>query len=103
MELSVGDRLVLLSLLPQRANNSTWKIVDKVVSKVGLSEEELKRADIKPSEQDPTLASIKDNFSADIEISDWFFEHCKKELKRLDESSQLLREHRLLYEKFVEG
>jgi len=102
MELSVAERLVLLSLLPQRTNFSTWKIVDGVIGKVGLSEEELKRAIIKPSEQDPTQVNVEDNFSAEIEISDWFLEHCKKELKRLDGSDQLLREHRSLYERFVE-
>jgi len=101
MELSVGERLVLLSVLPIEGDFTTLKVLRDAVSIIGLNDEELKKADIEKVE-DGLKISIQNNFETDITLGEMATHIIVEELKKLNEQKKLMMEHYPLYEKFVE-
>lgn len=101
MQLSISERFALLDLLPDKSNYATWGVIDKVVQSLVLTEIELKEAKTKPLPNDPSRLNIENNFEKDIELSDWFLNHCEAKLRDMDRNYILLQQHRSLFEKFV--
>lgn len=101
MKLSVGDRLILLGIIPQQGDFTTLKIVRNMRDELSFSEEEHKelkfRQEVEMTYWEKGLADKEINFgekATDI-IVDAF--------KKLNEQKKLRIEHMELYEKFVGG
>ena len=101
MKLSVGDRLILLGVIPQQGDFTTLKIVRNMRDDLSFSEEEHKKLKIRQEGEmmfwEEGLEDKEINFgekATDI-IVDAF--------KKLNEQKKLRIEHMELYEKFVEG
>ena len=101
MKLTVGDRLILLSIIPQQGDFTTLKIVQNMRAELSFGEEEHKKLKFRQEEAmvywEEGLEDKEINFgekATDI-IVDAF--------KKLNSQKQLRIEHMELYEKFVEG
>ena len=101
MKLSVGDRLILLGVIPQQGDFTTLKIVRNMRDELSFSEEEHKILKIRQEGEmmfwEEGLEDKEINFgekATDI-IVDAF--------KKLNEQKKLRIEHMELYEKFVGG
>ena len=101
MKLSVGDRLILLGVIPREGDYTTLKIVRDMRDELSFTEEEHKKL----------------NFRQDGEMMVWEEELEDKEInfgekatdiivdafKKLNDQKKLRIEHMELYEKFVGG
>ena len=101
MKLSVGDRLILLGVIPQQGDFTTLKIVRNMRDELSFSEEEHKILKIRQEGEmmfwEEGLEDKEINFgekATDI-IVDAF--------KKLNDQKKLRIEQMELYEKFVEG
>lgn len=101
MELSVGERLVLLSVLPVEGDFVTLKIVRDLRGDLSFSEEELKELGIVQSEGMVQWADGK-NTTKDVPIGEKATDIIGDALKKLNEAKILREEHIPLYEKFIE-
>lgn len=100
MQLSVRDRIILLSVIPQTGDFLTLKIVRKLGDSLSFSEEEHKLYNFKPVDTgvvwDDSHESVKD-----IEIGEKANDIIVNAFKKLNDSKQLKMEHFDLYERFV--
>ena len=101
MKLSVNDRLILLSIIPQQGDFTTLKIIRDMRDDLSFSEEEHKKLKFRREAEltywEEGLEDKEINFgekATDI-IVDAF--------KKLNEQKKLRIEHMELYEKFVGG
>lgn len=101
MKLSVVDRLILLSVIPQQGDFTTLKIVQNMRGELSFSEDDHKKLKFRLEEEtmhwEEGLEDKEINFgekATDI-IADAF--------KKLDSQKKLRIEHMKLYEKFVGG
>ena len=100
MKLSVGERLVLLSILPGEGDFLTIKIIRQLRERLSFTEEEHKQYQFVQAEGRVSWQGGND--SKPIEIGDKANEVIVAALKKLDEAKLLRDEHYTLYEKFVE-
>ena len=101
MELSVRERLVLLSVLPQEGNFITLKVVRQLREALSFSEEELKQYQFVQSEGRVTWDDKAEQVK-EIEIGEKAMDIISEALKKLNEDKKLKDEHFTIYEKFVE-
>ena len=102
MELQVGERLVLLSLLPQEGDFTTLKILRGLREDLSFSEEEHKNYNFKEEDNFVFWATEKDT-PKDVQIGEKATDIIVDALKKLNEAKKLKDEHFNLYEKFVGG
>lgn len=102
MKLEVGERLVLLSILPVEGDFTTLKIVRKLRESMSFSEEEHKALKLKQDggvfTWEPRPESAKD-----IHIGEKAKDIIQGSLKKLNDEKKLRDEHFTLYERFVDG
>jgi hypothetical protein len=99
MELSVGDRLILLSVLPQEGNIMEWKIIKTIKESLGFSEEEHKILKFQ-TEGD----SVKWELGVpdkEVTFGEKATDIIVNAFKELNKRKKLREEHIPLYEKFV--
>ena len=101
MKLSVRERLVLLSVLPQEGNFITLKVVRKLREGLSFSEEELKQYKFVQDKGRVTWDDSVEQSKA-IEIGTQAKIIIQDALKKLNEDKKLKDEHFTIYEKFVE-
>jgi len=100
MELNVKERIILGSILPQRGNFATYRMVQDLLMKFGLKAEEIKEIELQELEGG-NLHWNKDIIK-DFEFKDAEVDLIKKHLKELDDKESLnYADHISLYEKFV--
>ena len=100
VKLDISERFALLSLMPEKGNFATQKVVMDLVRELGFDEKELERIEYKQvgdranwnPEKDPNKEFDCGKYQTDV-ISD--------SLKELDEKDELEQRHITLYEKFV--
>jgi len=101
MELNVGERLVLLDILPKEGNFLTLKILRKMREDLSFDEEELKLFGIEQKDNvvnwDDTMGKPKE-----IEIGEKATEIIAEALTTLNNQNRLKDQHFELYERFVE-
>lgn len=102
MELQVGERLVLLSVLPQEGDFTTLKIVRELRESLSFTEDEHKTYDFK-QEGNFVIWNKEKDVSKDVHIGEKANDIIVAALKKLNEEKKLRDEHFSLYEKFVEG
>ena len=102
MNLQVGERLVLLSTLPQEGNFTTLKIVRELRESLSFSEEEHKTYGFN-QEGDMVFWDKAKDTPKDVHIGEKATDIIVDALKKLNDNKKLRNEHFTLYEKFVGG
>ena len=103
MELNVGERLSVLSLLPKEGNFITLKIVRKLQEELSFSEEELELYKIVQKDSKATWSVEEDEKKMkDVKFGGEGIAIVVKALKDLDKNEKLLPQQISLYEKFIE-
>ena len=100
MELTVLERIVLLSALPNEGNFTTLKIVRNLREDLSFTEEEHKVLDFKQT-GDNISWNPEVNVVKDFSIGEKATEIIVNSIKKLNDSNKLTEQHYSLYEKFV--
>jgi hypothetical protein len=102
MELTVVDRVILLSVLPREGDISTLKILRDLQAAIGFTEEEVEKLEMKSSEKGTTWRQDEGaKLNKDIEIGPRAYNVIEDAFKRLSEAKKLTLEHLPTFEKFV--
>ena len=99
MELSVMERIHLLSLLPKEGNLVTLKIVRNLQSALSFDEKELKETGLVINKDN--RYEWKKEVSKDVEIGDKAKEVIKDTFAELDKNKKLNMQTIDLYERFL--
>ena len=102
MLLTVRERLILLSIIPQEGDFLTLKVLRKLQEDLSFTEEEHAKYKFVQSEDKVTWAD-KAEQGKEVEIGKKANEIIVLALSKLNEQKKLRMEHFDLYEKFVEG
>ena len=107
MELTIGERIALSSVLPLQGNAVTLRIIQEARLKLSFTEAEIKDLGIENHMLPQGGANItwnpkKANVTTDIEIGEAVNSIIVKELTRLDATNRLHLTMLPLYKKFVE-
>lgn len=100
MELSILERIALLSILPQEGNFVVLKIVNDLRNNLSFSEEEIKKFSIK-QENDLVTWDTSILNEKDIQIGEKATDIVVDALKKLNDSGKLTMNHFTLYAKFI--
>ena len=100
MELTVGDRLVILSILPIENDITTLRVLQELKKSLSFSEEEHKQLEFKQEEDRVVWNEVE--IKKDIEIGDTAGNIIRSAFRDLNNKKKLREEHIPLYEKFVE-
>ena len=100
MKLNVGERLILMGVLPSENNFLTLKIVRGLVEKLGLKDEEFKEFEI-IQEGNNVRWNTLGNDEREIQIGEKETDIIIEALKKLNNENKLTQRHFTLYEKFV--
>ena len=100
MKLSVGDRLMLLKVLPEKGSLLTMRIVHELRMALSFSEEEAAQGQFV---QDGQVMHWAKEFDTEIEIGTAAQGIIVDALRVLDEKRELTEGHLSLWGKFVEG
>jgi len=108
MNLSVKQRLILLTILPKESNFATLKILRKLKEDLSFSEEEHAKLQFRtiPDAQGSASTNWSDDGDkeigeVDIPIGEKATDIVVEALKGLDKAKKLTEQHVSLYEKFV--
>lgn len=99
MKLSVGDRLILLSILPQESNIITLKVIQKLKDDLGFSEDEIKELNLRQEDEKVVWDSGIDD--KDVEFGEKATDIIVDAFKKLNSQNKLREEHIPLYEQFI--
>lgn len=97
--LNVGERLLILSILPKEGNFITLRVIQTLKMRIGLSAEEYQKYEI-VSENGGTRFNIKGLDPTDFEFAEVEADIIKSELKKKDTDKKLTEEMITIYEKF---
>ena len=98
MILNVGERLLALQILPREGNFLTLAVKRELISKLGITPEDIANNDI--VEKDGQI-SLGKNIENEFKLSDVECTLIKNQLKELNDHEKLVSEMMTLYEKFV--
>ncbi len=101
MKLSVKERLVILSILPQEGSRLTWKVQKKLEDDLGFSEEELKLYKFETLENGNVRWDDKAEQEKEIEIGEKANDIIVLALSKLNEQNKLRKDHIAIYDKFI--
>lgn len=100
-ELTLKERLLILSVLPKEGNVVNLRIKQNLIGKVGVSDEEHKEFEIR--EEGPSLRwGPQGNIPKKFELKEKEVDLIVNGLKGLDTQGRLTSDHLEIYEKFVE-
>jgi hypothetical protein len=102
MKLNLGERILLLSILPKEGNFATLKILRDLQNILSPSEEEYKKFEIK-QENGRFSWNNEGVKEKEIKIGEKATDLAIESLKKLDEEKKLTQNHFSLYKKFVMG
>jgi hypothetical protein len=102
MELSVIERLGLLSVLPKEGSFVTLRIVNDLRKSVGFTEDEIKEFELREAEGRVTWNAAAE-VPRDIAIGEKATDVIVEALKNADRQQNLNASTFALYERFVEG
>lgn len=102
MQLNFQERVVLLSLLPEKEDYVGMKEVRRARESLAISGEEAKKYGDKMEDGNYNIDFRKTaNIFVDIPFGEWLTEKIRTILRLLDEKHQLEERHMSLFEKFV--
>jgi len=97
--LNVGERLIVLSVLPREGSVVTLKLIRELISRLGITTEEFK--DFEIVEAEGTVKwNLKGAVPIEFEFDDKELELIRKELRSLEHMDKLKMEMLPVYEKF---
>ena len=102
MNLSVKERLVILSILPQEGNRLTWKVQKKLEDDLGFSEEELKTYKLETLENGMVRWDNNGKQEKEIEIGEKANDIIILALSKLNDQNKLRKDHIDIYDRFME-
>ena len=102
MNLSVKERLVILSILPQEGNRLTWKVQKKLEDDLGFSEEELKTYKLETLENGMVRWDNNGEQEKEIEIGEKANDIIVLALSKLNDQNKLRKDHIDIYDRFME-
>lgn len=100
MELSVQERVVILSLLPNEGSFATLKILDQLRMGLSFTEDEFKKWDIVEVTQEGRI-NWQENGKAEIPIGEKATDIIVDALKKRDKADTLPMQAIDVYEKFI--
>lgn len=100
MKLKVGERLILLGILPKEGDFTTLKIVHTLRGDLSFTEEEHKALQFK-QEAGTVRWNPKGDTEREINFGEKATELIVDALKKLNSDKKLTDQHYSLYEKFV--
>lgn len=101
MNLTVGERLVLMSVIPSEGNFTTLKVIRKLQEDLSFSEEEHKKYKF-VQEENRVSWNDKADLNKEMEIGEKAKDIIVLALSKLNEEKKLKFEHFSLYEKFID-
>ena len=106
MKLKVGERLLILNLLPTQGDMVTLRVVKDAVEALSLKTDEMKSVDLKTIESPDGKNQLKWDTSkdegVDIELSKAAIGIAREKLKEMNDQKKLQFQHMDLYERIVE-
>lgn len=100
MNLSVSERLAILSVLPEKGDFVTLKILNVLRMNVSLTEEEIKKWNVVQN-LETQMVNWEENGEAEIPIGEIATGIVVDSLRNLDKRKELLPQHFDVYEKFI--
>ena len=100
-KLQIVERINLLSVLPEKGNFATLRVVDDLRRKLAFTDEELTAFEMK-IETDRVLWNKEKDTEVEMEFGEFAEKLIVDTLKELDKKEMLEAKHKSLYEKFVE-
>ena len=100
VKLDVGERMVVISILPKEGNFLTLRVLRTLVSRIGLTAEEIKEFEV-VQEGDRIVWNQKGYELLEFDLADVELDMIKQELKKLDSENKLTQDMFSIYEKFI--
>jgi hypothetical protein len=100
VKLDVGERMVVISILPKEGNFLTLRVLRTLVSRIGLTAEEIKEFEV-VQEGDRIVWNQKGYELLEFDLADVELDIIKQELKKLDSENKLTQDMFSIYEKFI--
>ena len=102
MELTVVDRVILMSVLPKEGDISTLKILRDLMSEIGFTEEEVQKLEMSSSEKGTTWKQDEGiKLNKEIDIGPRAYNVIEGAFRKISEAKKLTLEHLPTFEKFV--
>jgi hypothetical protein len=98
--LGIGERLMVLSILPKEGSFVTLRLIRGLIDRLGLTAEEITKFGV-VEEGGNVKWHISGNEPIDFEFADAELDLIKKELKRMDSENKLPIDLFPVYEKFM--
>lgn len=102
MQLSLLERLLVPTILPQQGGIVELRVAQEVLECVQLTSDELEEWEVKDGPEGRVTWNPDKATEVEIALSDPGKAMIRKALKELEEGKQLERNHVSLYEKFAE-
>ena len=102
MQLTVIERIGLLSILPEHGNFITLKIIRQLREALSFTEDEIKVLEIKQDGNQVVWNPAVNPEGTNIPVGEKATDVIVDSLKKLNEENKLTAQHLTLYEKFVE-
>jgi hypothetical protein len=99
IKLNVGERLMVISVLPKEGSYVTIKMIRGLIEKLGLSAQEIKDFEVKEVDGNVRWNS-QGAIPIQVDFVDTELEIIRKQLRRLDTDQKLHPELMVVYEKF---
>ena len=100
MILLISERLAILSVLPEKGDFVTLKVLNKLRMSLALTEEEIKNWNVS-QDTETMMVSWGENGEAEIPIGEVATGIIVDALRDLDKRKELLPQHYDVYEKFI--
>lgn len=96
--LGIMDRVLILSILPQKGNIVTMRIVSEFQAEVGFSDKEIRDWKIKQTETGVVWDGSKSS-AKEFKIGESIISVLKEQIKELDEKGEIVPQHLELIKK----
>ena len=100
-KLNIGERLIILQILPKEDNFATLKLIRDLVNKIGISADEHSDFELKQN-GDKIIWNEKGSEEKSIDLKNKEIEVIITALEKLDAESKLEFRHFSIFEKFKE-
>jgi len=100
MNFTVLERILLLNVLPKEGNVVTIRIIRDLTKHLGLTEEELKKVNLRVEEAKVEWDDT--TYVADIPVGEKALDIIVEAVSKMDKEKKLTEQYLPLYERFIE-
>jgi len=97
MKLNIAERITLMSILPEKSNIITMRLMQELRTILGFTDEEIRKYGIK---NDGDKIFWSSDFEKEIEINQTMMVEIKKRLQEISDKNEVTVQMLPLYEKF---